>query len=110
MREPHEIELKFDVPESQFGRLTRLPLLRRAKPGKTATLSSVYFDTPGQKLHSNGLSLRVRRLDGRHVQTIKQHNNRSVGLFERDEWEYEVDRREPDLDAAQASARSCDTI
>jgi triphosphatase len=81
-----EIELKLEVSASQIGRLDRLPLLKGVKPNKSSTLRSVYFDTAKRKLRRRGLSLRVRRQDGRHVQTVKQQRGRSAGLFERDEW------------------------
>jgi triphosphatase len=46
------------------------------------------------------LSLRVRRANGHYVQTVKKRGGRSVGLFERNEWECDVADGRPDLDAA----------
>jgi inorganic triphosphatase YgiF len=100
MAQPEEIELKLEVPSDQVERLGRLPLLRGLKPAKSKTLISVYFDTAKQKLRRNGLSLRVRRASGSYVQTIKKRGGRSVGLFERNEWECDVAEGRPDLDAA----------
>jgi inorganic triphosphatase YgiF len=101
---PREIELKLEVPEESTGRLARSPVLKAAKGGarKPADLVSVYFDSRKHKLRARGLSLRVRRVDGHHLQTIKQDAG-SAGLFTRNEWEQKVDGREPDLGAARAS-------
>jgi inorganic triphosphatase YgiF len=104
MAQSGEIELKLEVPASQLGRLDRLPLLKGIKPNKSSTLQSVYFDTAKRKLRRRGLSLRVQRQDGRHVQTVKQQGDRSVGLFERDEWECDIDGRQPDFEAARSTA------
>jgi triphosphatase len=104
MVRPQEIELKLELPPGRAGHLRSLPLLKNLKPGDVKTVRSVYFDTKKQTLRKNGLSLRIRRIDGRHVQTIKQQQGRSVGLFERCEWEREIDRPRPDLDAARHTA------
>jgi triphosphatase len=46
--------------------------------------------------------LRVRRVGGRYVQTIKSAGH--ADLFERDEWESEIDGAMPDLRLAQGTA------
>jgi len=104
MSVPREIELKLEVPEESAGQLARSPVLKGAKSSarKPADLVSVYFDTKKQKLRARGLSLRVRRVGGHHVQTIKQ-DVASAALFTRNEWEQEVDGREPDLGVARAT-------
>jgi hypothetical protein len=86
---PEEIELKLEVPPDRVDSLYRLPHLKGMKPNKSKTLLSVYFDTDKQKLRKDGLSLRVRRINGHFLQTIKKLDSRSVGLFERNEWERE---------------------
>jgi triphosphatase len=101
---PREIELKLEVPAHSLARLGRSSVLNgNAKVRKPATLVSVYFDTKRQKLRSKGLSLRVRRIGQRHVQTIKQEGE-SVALFARNEWEREIGGEQPDLDAAEHTA------
>jgi triphosphatase len=72
MSQPAEIELKLDVPANCLARLRRLPPLQDAAPVAASTLRSTYFDTNKRKLRNKGLSLRVRQLDGRNVQSIKQ--------------------------------------
>ena len=80
MSPPREIELKLDVPIHSLPRLTQQLAVqgRAASARKPASLVSVYFDTKKLKLHNNGLSLRVRRIGRRHVQTIKQENGASA--------------------------------
>src|SRR5262249_44714142 len=102
-----EVELKLEVPAHSFYRLARSSLLRAGrgkKSSKPATMVSVYFDTDKLKLRNKGLSLRVRRIGRRHVQTIKRENGESAALFARDEWEHPINGRQPDLDVAEDAA------
>jgi len=101
-----EIELKLELPVDRIARLYRSSLLKAAAAAshKLVTAESVYFDTAKMQLRSNGLSLRVRRIGHRHVQTIKQEGGRSAGLFARNEWECDIGGRWPDLDAAKGTA------
>jgi inorganic triphosphatase YgiF len=101
-----ELELKLEVPVHSLHRLARSSLLQaaRKKPSKPATLVSVYFDTDKLKLRNKGLSLRVRRVGRRHVQTIKQETGDSGVLFTRNEWEHDISGKQPDLVAAQETA------
>ena len=103
MSPPREIELKLDVPARDLPRLIASPLLKCATTPapKAASLVSVYFDTDKRKLRQHGLSLRVRRIGRRLVQTVKQENNGNVALFARGEWEHDVHAKQPDLDAAR---------
>jgi inorganic triphosphatase YgiF len=101
-----EIELKLEVPAHSLVRLTRSALVKDASPprDKPATQVSVYFDTDKLKLRKSGLSLRVRRIGRRYVQTVKQETGASAALFDRNEWEHPVRGKQPDLEAAQATA------
>jgi triphosphatase len=100
---PKEIELKLEVPPANLPRLAKIPRLRALKtPPKSATEISVYFDTKNRRLHKKGLMLRVRRVGDRYVQTIKSAGHSD--LFERDEWESEIDGAMPDLRLAQGTA------
>jgi triphosphatase len=101
MSPAREVELKLEVPAHSLDRLARSPLLRAARISKPATLVSVYFDTDKLKLRNKGLSLRVRRIGRRHLQTIKQESGKSAALFTRNEWEHPIGGRQPDLDVAQ---------
>ena len=106
MPPPREIELKLDVQVHNLPRLTDSSVLKGAsKSGaKPIDLVSVYFDTNKLQLHQKGLSLRVRRIGRRHVQTIKQENNGNAALFARGEWEHDVPTKQPDLNAARDTA------
>ena len=106
MSPAREVELKLEVPADSLHRLARSSLLQvaRKKPSKPATLVSVYFDTDKLKLRNKGLSLRVRRIGGRHVQTIKQETGESAVLFARHEWEHQIGGSQPELDAAKDGA------
>jgi triphosphatase len=106
MSPPREIELKLEVPDHGLARLTRSSLLRAAarRSSTPGTLVSVYFDTEKLKLRRKGLSLRVRRVGRRHVQTIKQDSGESAALLARNEWERDVEGEQPDLAAARDTA------
>ena len=106
MSVPREIELKLEVPPRSIGRLARSAVLNgtTAAPRKPATLVSVYFDTKKLKLRKHGLSLRVRHVGRRNVQTIKQDGGEGTTLLARNEWEQEINGRRPDIDAAQDTA------
>ena len=103
MTSPREIELKLEVPEQALARLTRSPLLRRAGNGthRPASLVSVYYDTDTQKLLKHGLTLRVRRIGRRYVQTVKQEGGASSALMDRCEWEDHIAGEKPNLDLAR---------
>jgi inorganic triphosphatase YgiF len=115
MSPAREVELKLEVPARSLYRLARSALLRaaRKKSSKPATVVSVYFDTDKLKLRNKGLSLRVRRIGRRHIQTIKQESGENAALFTRDEWEHRsaagsptsTSRRTPRSDPR--SARKC---
>jgi triphosphatase len=88
-----EVELKFEITPGDLKRLERHPAM--AGPPEKIGLATAYFDTPAGDLRSAGLSLRVRRQNGRFTQTLKR--TRSADLFDRDEWEAETSRFAPDI-------------
>ena len=102
MKPPREIELKLEVPEQALARLTRNPLLRTIQDGirRSTSLVSLYYDTDSQKLRKHGLTLRVRRIGRRYLQTIKRENNTST-LMNRCEWEYDIAAAKPNLALAE---------
>lgn len=103
---PREIELKLELDPGDLPALRRHPLLREAFSGrsKPKDLLSTYFDTPDQHLRKAGLSLRLRRVDGGMLQTVKSANAADSGLFDRSEWEAKIAGELPDLAAAEQSA------
>ena len=101
MSEPRELELKLEVGPRQLAGLKAKGLRRLGSAGVQTRLASVYFDTADHSLRKKGLSLRVRSVDGRYVQTIKDTAGSGAGLFDRSEWETEIGDRDPDLAAAR---------
>ncbi|HEX4741142.1 MAG TPA: CHAD domain-containing protein [Caulobacteraceae bacterium] len=94
--EPREVELKFRVPreagEALLASLDREPDRER--------LESTYFDTDRCSLRKAGLTLRVRREDGRWLQTVKS-SRAADGALGRGEWEAATPGEAPDLDHAR---------
>ncbi len=85
-----------------------LPALARALEaraggaGSTHRLVSTYFDTPDRALARQGLTLRVREVDGKFVQTVKSAPDRGgPSLLVRGEWEDVVAGPEPDPQAPE---------
>lgn len=88
-----EVELKLDIDPAQVSRLLQLPAFNEGIDRRNYV--TVYFDTPKRKLRRNGWVLRVRQSGDRFVQTIKR-SEASAGLFDRDEWEAEVQTLTPE--------------
>ena len=103
MTAPREIELKLEVPEDALARLTRSPVVRTTQVGtrRPVNLISVYYDTDTLKLRKHGLTLRVRRVGRRYVQTIKQNSASHSALTDRSEWEHDVSGGKPDFALAR---------
>jgi triphosphatase len=99
-----EIELKLELDAPDLGRLREALRRCAGAKGKRQKLETVYYDTPRQVLKDAGVSLRVRRIGKRRIQTIKAGNGAAAGLFSRAEWEREIDGEEPDLAAALGTA------
>ncbi len=85
-----EIELKLRVPKGSMAKLVRHPLLQSAF--RSARVSSVYFDTPFLDLKSKAVALRLRKVGGKWVQTVKGGGGVLAGVHTRCEWEYAVAR------------------
>ena len=90
-----EIELKLDLSASSVALLENSNVLAA---GRQARLVSTYFDTPGLRLHKEGLVLRIRRNGRRLVQTVKRREGAAAGLFSRGEWEFPVHGLVPVVD------------
>jgi inorganic triphosphatase YgiF len=100
MTTPIEVELKLELPPAAVPQLRKLPLIRSIEASaKRFTQVSVYFDTDKQKLRRQGLTLRVRRIGDRYLQTVKA--SRNANILVRDEWESEIAGGEPDLAQAR---------
>jgi inorganic triphosphatase YgiF len=86
-----ETELKIALDAAALARLRRHPALSRLRlaPRRTQELLSVYYDTPGHALAAADISLRLRRVGRRWVQTVKRRGDgiASSGLFAHEEAE-----------------------
>ena len=95
--EPEEIELKLRIAPEDIVALGNHPRFAGALHDPTReTLNSVYFDSDNWFLYKHGLTLRVRHIGDKRVQTIKTVNQ-SSGLHERSEWEQVIEGDLPDL-------------
>ncbi|RUR39356.1 CYTH domain-containing protein [Vreelandella populi] len=86
---PIEVELKLALAPSSIEALECHPLLA-ARPPLTQTLANTYFDTPTHALASVQIALRLRKVDGRVLQTVKTAGQGGGGLSSRQEWEWPV--------------------
>jgi inorganic triphosphatase YgiF len=96
-----ELELKLDLTPQELQRVGANPALEDLTVGKpvTRTLRSIYFDTPDHRLWARGISLRLRAIGDKWVQTIKAGVRVKYGVSNPDELEAAVARPEPDLRA-----------
>ena len=101
-----EIELKLLIDPADVASFRRHPLLKRHVIGKPRAqqLTSIYFDTPDFQIKQHGAALRVRRVNGEWIQTLKGGGQVEAGLHQREEWESRVDGPHPDLTALRKLA------
>lgn len=93
-----ELELKLALTPERLDQLRQHPFLRQyaLAPGHKRLLDNTYFDTPERHLLKARVGLRIRRQDGRHIQTLKTSGTAVGGLHDRQEWN--VDLPGPELD------------
>ncbi|MEM9682530.1 MAG: CYTH and CHAD domain-containing protein [Pseudomonadota bacterium] len=96
---PEETELKLSLRPEQAGRIGRHPVVQKLKsgPAETKRLLGTYYDTPDLLLRRKDVSLRVREVDHRFIQTLKRMQPSRGAVFSRDEWETDVGGRDPDI-------------
>src|SRR5262245_22725381 len=94
-----ETELKLRVPERALASVRRNPLLSALRQGRGARrhLLTVYYDTPSLALARQGLTLRVRRANGRWIQGVKLADDGGSALQRRPEIETEIEGDTPDI-------------
>ena len=98
---PEETELKLSVRPEHAARIGNHPVVKKLRTGRGRTehLVSTYFDTPDLLLRRRALSLRIRDVDARHIQTLKRMRPSEGVILKRDEWEKDVAGGDLDLDS-----------
>ncbi|HVV33436.1 MAG TPA: CHAD domain-containing protein [Vitreimonas sp.] len=92
-----EFELKLEIPAAAASKVMALPWLAQLNDEDAKRMTAVYFDTPKYTLRQRGISLRVRRIGNKHIQTVKATNGSGAFPMDRHEWEREVASDTPDL-------------
>jgi inorganic triphosphatase YgiF len=101
---PTEVELKLGVTREDIAALRSYPSFTNALHKPThQVLDSVYFDSDERFLRDHGLTLRVRHIDDKRIQTIKSADH-GAGFFERAEWEGAIEGDQPDLSNVKDTA------
>jgi inorganic triphosphatase YgiF len=100
-----EVEIKLLLRRQDVARLRSHPVLWAGfqKAGDPSRQESVYFDDRRHTLRKEGVSLRVRQIGKRRIQTIKALNG-TAGPIDRGEWQADVAGTRPDLSAAAGTA------
>ncbi len=80
-----ETELKLRFASAQESSLLAHPRLASATDCGSEHLVATYFDTPDLRLRGAGVALRVRREDGKWVQTVKTEGAVANGIHSRQE-------------------------
>ncbi len=93
----NEIELKLLVEPGRLADFGDAPVMtaHARNKGTRRHLKSAYYDTRKRLLWRNGLSLRVRQIGNRFIQTVKVQQTDDP--LRRGEWEASVPSLEPDL-------------
>ena len=94
---PLEIELKLRADPEVLARLRRSRVIKRLTQGQpdTRQLLSTYYDTPDFALRRAGVTLRVRREEGRLIQAAKRSAGPAGAKLKRVEFETELDDATP---------------
>jgi triphosphatase len=106
-----EVELKLVAPAAELEPLERAILaMPTVRSEARSDLVSTYYDTSTRALHGSRLTLRVRTVGEKVLQTVKTGDLMEANLWERREWEDRIASRRPDLDAPKTRARLPDVI
>lgn len=94
-----EIELKLEIPAASANKVMRLPWLWEQASGEMQPrqMSTTYFDTPKYALRQKGISLRVRKVGEKSIQTVKAVAPRKATPIDRGEWQREINGDKPEL-------------
>ncbi len=94
-----ELELKLAADHEKIMKIRELdfPGAASQSPWKTTQLENTYFDTQHYKLRELSIGMRIRRADGRFIQTIKSAGKAIGGLSQRNEDEITLDTEQLDI-------------
>ncbi|WP_142847758.1 CYTH and CHAD domain-containing protein [Telmatospirillum sp. J64-1] len=100
-----EVEVKLALDPAMVTKFRRNPSLKQMAQGKAATskLVSTYYDTEDARLRRAGLTLRVRQIGDRRLQTVKGEAAKN-NPYDRFEAETEIAGDMPDLTVVQVEA------
>jgi inorganic triphosphatase YgiF len=92
-----ETELKLSCASEKMQALLSHPLLRSPSGRKPVARRQIsrYFDTEDDALSRDGLSLRVRTIGRKHIQTVKTKGTGGAGFSARGEWEASTQEETP---------------
>jgi triphosphatase len=92
-----EVELKLEADPAGIDVLAHASILGAVDVVEHKQ-TSTYFDTPEQDLRKAGLSLRIRQIGTRRIQTVKAESRAMAGFFARPEWEMAIRQNQPVID------------
>ena len=92
-----EREIKFRLPDGAARRFWRMA--RASAPARRRNVSSIYYDTSGERLRRSGVALRLRRDGKSWLQTLKLESAPAAGFAARAEWEVPAPRGRLELAA-----------
>lgn len=95
--ENREVELKLETDLAGIDVLAHASILALVDV-KEHEQTSTYFDTPEQDIRKAGLSLRIRKIGTKRIQTVKAESKATAGLFARPEWEMAIRQDQPVID------------
>lgn len=92
--------MKLAVSLQDADRLARSPFLRAisAQKARRVSLANAYFDTPDGELGRNQMSLRIRTIGRRRIQTLKTPSGKAAGMQHFVEFETDVTGEKPDIE------------
>lgn len=87
-----EIELKLSAAADALPAVRAHPAVASATAGRVRTelMHSAYYDTPERELAAAGVSLRLRRVGARWLQTVKGNGDAAAGVHRRAEFEWRL--------------------
>ncbi len=84
-----EIEIKLDISQDQLETLRNGAFFKeKMATMRSLKLANTYYDTDQLALNLQKIALRIRRDQGRHIQTLKAQGSSENGLHKRLEWEW----------------------